>query len=321
MISVSVIMSVYKEPEAWLRYSIDSILAQTFRDFEFIIVNDCPGREETARVLADYAARDSRVRLVANERNIGLTASLNIGLRQASGKYIARMDADDWSALDRFALQYAFMEANPDIGVLGSGIKMFGADTRTILFPERHEQFFVFHDYTFCHSSVFIRRAMLQEHGIEYDTAFRYAQDFDLWERLYRVTRFANLPQVLVHYRVSEQNVSHAKGKEQAACSAVVKVRAFNYYCQRSGLHFRLTPPLTPATLRAYRECLHSGAIPYPYRFLYLLYRSMACGRLTALCYLFRSGDAFHMAARQVLRLVAINTIKRQTPPALAFSL
>ena len=95
MPKISVIMSVYSERVDWIRKSIDSILNQTYSDFEFIIVNDKPDKEENAQLLEEYAARDSRIKVLTNEENIGLTKSLNKAFALAEGEFIARMDADD----------------------------------------------------------------------------------------------------------------------------------------------------------------------------------------------------------------------------------
>ena len=126
MVCVSVLMSVYNEPEEWMRVAIDSILGQTFTDFEFIIINDNPKRKLNREILSDYAKQDKRIVILENEENIGLTKSLNKGLKVAKGKYIARMDADDISLSDRLEKQVNFMEEHPEVGVCGANILCFG---------------------------------------------------------------------------------------------------------------------------------------------------------------------------------------------------
>ena len=115
MPKISVIMSVYSERVDWIRKSIDSILNQTYSDFEFIIVNDKPDKEENAQLLEEYAARDSRIKVLTNEENIGLTKSLNKAFALAEGEFIARMDADDMALPERFKIQLEFMNAHPEI--------------------------------------------------------------------------------------------------------------------------------------------------------------------------------------------------------------
>ena len=114
---ISVVMPVFNTPVSFLREAVDSIINQTFKDFEFIIIDDgCTGS------CSEYleSLSDPRIRIIHNERNLGITKSLNIGLREARGKYIARMDDDDISIPIRFEKQFAFMESNPDIILCGS---------------------------------------------------------------------------------------------------------------------------------------------------------------------------------------------------------
>ncbi|HXK49687.1 MAG TPA: glycosyltransferase family 2 protein, partial [Clostridiales bacterium] len=114
--AISVIMSVYNS-EQYLQESIDSILDQTFNDFEFIITDDC-STDGSFEIIKSYAMLDKRIKYFRNSENIGLTKSLNLMLDIAKGKYIARMDSDDISMPDRFSKQFDFMENNPEIGVL-----------------------------------------------------------------------------------------------------------------------------------------------------------------------------------------------------------
>ena len=112
MPSVSVIMSTYKEKEKFLREAIESILNQSFQDFEFIIILDNPDNELHISIIEEYALKDKRIRFYKNETNLGLTQSLNIGLSLAKGKYICRMDADDISENNRIELQKYYLEEN-----------------------------------------------------------------------------------------------------------------------------------------------------------------------------------------------------------------
>ena len=115
--SISVVMPVFNTPVSFLKEAVDSIINQTFKDFEFIIIDD--GSTGSCREYLESLS-DPRIRIIHNEKNLGITKSLNIGLREASGKYIARMDADDISIPLRLEKQFAFMESNPDIILCGS---------------------------------------------------------------------------------------------------------------------------------------------------------------------------------------------------------
>ena len=121
---ISVIMSVYNEKKEWLQMSINSILNQSFKNFEFIIVLDNPDNIELKAVLEQFAAKDSRIKLIYNKKNMGLVYSLNSALKVAKGEYIARMDADDISELDRLEVQYNYFEQNPDIDFVSGFIRI-----------------------------------------------------------------------------------------------------------------------------------------------------------------------------------------------------
>ena len=125
---VSVVMSFYKEPLQWMNLALDSILDQTFRDFEIILICDNPDYKEGIAYAQKRAEQDSRVRLIINDTNIGLTKSLNKGIRLAEGKYIARMDADDIAFPQRFEKQVEFLENNPDVSVCASDVHIINAE-------------------------------------------------------------------------------------------------------------------------------------------------------------------------------------------------
>ena len=229
---VSVIMSVYKEPVEWMRQAIDSILAQTFTDFEFIIVNDCPAREENTRLLAGYSQKDPRFVIIANETNIGLTKSLNKALDVAKGEYIARMDADDMSLPHRLATQVAYLDAHPEICGVGSwtgnidedgnrmpGVAQYDTDPCWI-----RAQFL--QNSQVGHPAAMFRRVM-KDHVAKYDESVRYAQDYSLWVSLLPYGDISNIPEVLFCYRHSEQQITSSKKAEQQECAGVAQRKAF----------------------------------------------------------------------------------------------
>lgn len=219
---VSVIMSVYREPIEWLRQSIESILSQTFSDFEFIVICDDPAYSEAIALLKRYAENDPRIVLLINEENVGLTKSLNRGLRIAKGRYIARMDADDISDIQRLQIQHEFMEKNPDIAVCGTGRNILNVDKQSRKTYNTYSQsddimsIFVLRS-AFTHPTVMFRRTIVDE-GISYDESFICAQDYDLWERLFeRSYTFANIDMPLLNYRMSDIQVSKNKNEIQVA--------------------------------------------------------------------------------------------------------
>lgn len=223
--SISVAMSVYNG-ERFLAAAIDSVLAQTFADFEFLIVDD-GSRDGTAAILADYAARDPRIRVIARG-NRGLVASLNELLAAARAPLVARMDADDICLPERFARQHAYLAAHPEVGVLGSWTE--DIDEHDAAYPHEaldhpvtHEAFLAAIDAgapLLCHPAVMFRRDLVRGLG-GYHPAFRHCEDLDLWLRLATVTRIANLPERLLRYRHYSQQVSSRHATEQQVNAAI----------------------------------------------------------------------------------------------------
>jgi len=229
---ISVIMSVYNS-ERFLKESVDSILNQTFRNFEFIITDDC-STDGTLGMLEDYTSEDSRIVLIRNERNKGLTKNLNSMINIAKGKYIARLDADDISLPERLEKQYRFMEKNTSVGVLGTDGSIFGDKRKTIVIdrPSTHEEIrvaFAFENLLI-HSSAFIRRSVLEEKNIRYDENFKIIQDYELWTRLSSETEFRILNEKLVNYRVSETNISSITEKQENYREEILKKIYLNYF-------------------------------------------------------------------------------------------
>jgi len=211
---ISVVMSAYNS-EKYIKEAIDSILSQTYEDFEYIIIND-GSTDKTEEIIQSY--NDDRIVYVNNEENIGLTKSLNKGIKMAKGEYIARMDADDISLPHRFQKQVDFMDANHDVGVVGSWMECFGDVNRIVKIPTEHEDLFYsfLHTYpTIPHPTAFIRKAILFGNNIFYDESVKYAQDFKLWNELKYVTRLSNMPEVLLLYRVNSCSISSLNKEEQ----------------------------------------------------------------------------------------------------------
>ena len=227
---ISVVMAIYKEPIEWIKQAIDSIINQTFGDFEFIIINDNPFRKENCELLEDYLAKDSRIRVIVNDNNIGLTKSLNKGLEVAKGEYIARMDADDISMPDRFEKQVKFMDKHLTIGVLGSAVEYFGNRSGIHTYPYDHDDVYLFIETCFAHPSVLIRREILQTH--RYDETLSVSQDYCLWEELYASgVKFANLKESLLMYRCTDAQISATKNNLQRSISQKIRRRAFDNFC------------------------------------------------------------------------------------------
>ena len=214
-INISVLMSVYNG-ERYLAEAIESILAQRFDSFEFLIIND--GSTDSSREII-HSYDDPRIRLENNEGNKGLVYCLNKGLNLARGKYIARMDCDDIALPDRLGKQFAFMEANPQTGICGTWFKAFDKQTgwkRTVRFPVKDAAIraFMFTQSPFCHPCVMMRKDLFETCGLKYPSEYYRAEDYGLWIELLNYTHGHNLPEVLLDYRYHETNETKLAEKQ-----------------------------------------------------------------------------------------------------------
>jgi glycosyltransferase involved in cell wall biosynthesis len=203
--AVTVLMAVYNEAQL-LPQAVESILGQTFGDFEFLVVDD-GSTDGSWEYLA--ALKDPRVRLLRNPRNFGLTCSLNRGLDAARGRYVARMDGDDVATPDRLAAQAAFLDTRPDVGVVGSARTLIDESGVAVAEGRAAEGDLAIRwkcllGNPFAHPTVVMRASVLKEHGLRYNEV-RRAEDYDLWPRLLARAKGANLPQPLLRYRLRER--------------------------------------------------------------------------------------------------------------------
>lgn len=217
---VSVLMSVYNTPETYLRDAVESILNQTFKDFEFIIVDDGSDKIDVKKVCNSY--RDKRIKYFY-KKNSGLADSLNFGLDHCVGQYVARMDSDDISLPTRLAEQVKYMDANTNVGVLGTWFQMFGTDNKTVKHPTHIKILNLLHDQHVGHPTVMLRKSLFDKYDLRYNTDYTCAQDFELWSRAVFVMDIANLPCVLLKYRMSSTNVSSVHRQKQRENAQKVK--------------------------------------------------------------------------------------------------
>ena len=213
---ITVLMSVYNGQDH-LEEAIESILNQTFSDFEFLIINDASS-DNSLEIIKSF--QDKRIRLVQNDFNIGLTKSLNKGINLANGELIARMDCDDISLPGRFSEQVSFMDQNQEVGICGTWFRII-KKRRVISYPIEHER--IKCDLLFknmiAHPTVMMRKALIQKYNLYYDPELITAQDYELWIRASQHIKLANIPRVLLYYRIHEKQVSFEKPTAQKANS------------------------------------------------------------------------------------------------------
>ena len=211
MKKISVVMSVYNG-EKYLREAVESILSQSFSDFEFIIVDD-GSDDSTYAVLSSYAEKDRRIKLLRNSHNLGLAESLNKALEAAGGDFIARQDADDISFPERLQVQYEYLTADPDISVCSVYSWIAGEDGTPVYsfkYPVEHDNI-VYSlekgENPLIHGSVMLRRDILADIP-KPPYRFGLAQDLDLWLRISQSAKFAVIPEELYLYRRGQGNIS-----------------------------------------------------------------------------------------------------------------
>jgi glycosyltransferase involved in cell wall biosynthesis len=203
---ISVVMPIYNG-EKFLKEAIDSIFCQSFVDFELIIVNDA-SKDNSEEIILSYI--DERLKYIKNPVNLGLIGSLNVGIDNARGKYIARMDQDDISKTDRFDKQVSFMEKNPKVVICGMQGEVLGTNQR-INQPEQDLQIrsLLFFGSPFIHPVVMIRKETLDSNKLRYDIKYFHAEDFGLWVNISFLGLMANLPDVGITYRKHVQQYTN----------------------------------------------------------------------------------------------------------------
>ena len=204
---VTVLMPVYNNAN-YLQQAIDSILSQTFDDFEFIIIDDA-STDETSEIIKNNS--DSRINYFQNKRNLGVALTLNRGLELAKGEYIARFDGDDISYPTRLERQVDYMERHSDTGVVGSWYKLIWTKHRQVTIHQPWGSSSVKATLCFrnpvCHSAAMIRKSVLEEHNLRYNNEFNRSEDYDLWIRISEFAELDNLPEVLLKVRVRGDSV------------------------------------------------------------------------------------------------------------------
>ena len=230
---VSVVMSVCNG-ETYLHEAIDSIINQSFSDFEFVIIND-GSSDKSLSIIQSYS--DKRIILVDNNGNKGLIYSLNKGIELSQGKYIARMDADDISLSNRFEKQIQFLESNSEIGVCGCDYIQFHETKETYFNAfKRHDETlaWMLFNSSVIHPSLMIRTSVLKNQQPVFNSNFKHAEDYELWSRLLFICKFSAVNETLVKYRVHDGQVTQIHNSEQINSANAIR----EHILKRAGFSF-----------------------------------------------------------------------------------
>lgn len=214
--AVSVVLPVFRSAKT-LRESIDSIIRQNLSAWELLVICEADNYDGSIEIARYYAKFDKRIKVIINEKRLGLAGSLNRGIELAQGKYIARIDADDISERGRLSAQVDYMEKHPNVGITQTYQRYFGNGAGDFVHrpplsaKEMKAKLLFFCDA--CHSTIMIRKSVLEQHNLRYDT-FAQLEDYDLWTRMTNVTDFETIPEAYGNYRVGNDNISLFKSEQ-----------------------------------------------------------------------------------------------------------
>lgn len=212
---VSVLFPVFNTKEEYLRDAIESILSQTFKDFEFLILNDASSDKNVENVIKSYD--DSRIKYFTNEKNIGISETRNRLIDLSQGEYLAVMDHDDVSLPSRFEKQVKYLDENPDVGVVSSDVGHIHRKSRIDKNPRNHDDICMAlfaRCGSLIHPASMIRKDVLSKNNLKYENEFSPAEDYALWCRLMTKTKFHNIPEILFLYRKHKTNTTKTQSKK-----------------------------------------------------------------------------------------------------------
>lgn len=236
-------MPVYNTAK-YLNEAINSILEQTFKDFEFIIIDDC-STDGSKDIIKSY--NDERIILIENESNKGIIFGLNFAISIARGKYIARMDSDDISVSNRFELQYLFLEKNSSIICCGASRTIINEEgieigvKESIQNPDLLKLSMLF-NCVVAHPTVFIRSDFIKSNNLYYNYEMEAAEDYDLWCKILEYGQISNLKEKLLKYRIHSEQISQVKGELQLTNSLKIRERFIHALIGSSDMTFEILP-------------------------------------------------------------------------------
>lgn len=246
---ITILMPVYNGEE-YLKETMDSVLAQTFSDFEFLIIND-GSTDSSKEIILSY--QDERIHLIENDCNLGLVATLNKGLDMIETEFIARMDADDLWDEHKLEKQIEVLDNHPEVGLCGTSIEKFGCLNGIMIFPKNNDTLkvgFLFY-CMMSHPSVVFRRSMLKKSGLKYKRDAFPAEDYKLWVDCLDATQIFNIPEPLVKYRQHESQICRQKTEVQKIKDSEIKTELLR----------RIYPKISDEEISFHNEIFSSLAI------------------------------------------------------------
>jgi glycosyltransferase involved in cell wall biosynthesis len=234
---VSVVLPVYNALP-YLKESVESILSQTYQNFELLLIDDC-STDGSNELLRKYVLEDTRVKLIVNNENLRIVKSLNKGIHASQGKYIMRMDADDISISTRMELQVDFMESNPEVGVCGGSMELVDSSLvhigiRRYYLDDKAIRKHIFKFSPFSHPATMFRKSTLEQSDL-YDPKCLHGEDYDLYFRIGKVAKFGNLQEIILKYRVHKNSLTNKNLRELELETIKTRRKYFDAYGATTG--------------------------------------------------------------------------------------
>lgn len=304
MPKISVIMSVYNS-EKYLSEAIESILNQTYTDFEFIITDD-GSVDNSFKIMKEYQKKDNRIVVIKNDINLGISKSVNKMIGISKGGYIARMDGDDISLPKRFEKQVAFMDNNPEYVVCGTFGKYFGRKKGKMSLKSKNTDIkaLMYYGSPIINPSAFIRRSVMVDNNIYYNEKYEQAQDYKLWVDLASYGKFYNISHSLLLYRVSKNQVSTKYRKKQNKNAIKIRKELINKYILKQGVEDYVVPDVIRIdSLKELKKIVVSNELDF-YTILLSYYLSVDDSRAKYIMYFIFSFDWVRMTLGYTLRIL-----------------
>lgn len=320
---VSVLIPAYNA-EKYIEPCLRAVMSQTYQNLEILVIND-GSQDKTAAILEELAAADARLKIVHNSENLKLIATLNKGLQLAKGEFIARTDADDISRPDWIKTLLTFLLENPDIQAVGAGINMFKndphSDGRTHFYPLHHNDIIqeMMYSNPFAHPVMLIRSGLFHQNGLRYNCQYPHAEDYKLWLEISKIGKLANVPKILLDYRLHDNNVSLVYKQEQLATTQKIRKEAIAYYLNQHQIAFVWPEKLHFADLPKFTAAVQT-ANAANMKFWNKLFENMALSlseyRWTDLPRLIKLASLYHFRYSQYRRLIRkfLNPNKYNSP-------